>query len=130
MSLSCSVFALASVVNFFVCVCPAVPTLPKVTVKDLPFSSMFQNLCDLASEYVNVRMDTPGEDSWARREILASRPVLCKEGSDRSRFPSARDGSRIVRAAQRPGRPTEAREIPTARPDLRKAHGRAGSWRS
>src|SRR4051812_30524387 len=42
-SLSCSLRACSSVADSLICVCPAVPIRPKLTVNLLPWSLMFQN---------------------------------------------------------------------------------------
>src|SRR5579885_1299128 len=56
MSLSASACAFSGLAKVFVCVWPAVPTLPNVPVNDSPVTSIDQNLCDFASLYWNVRI--------------------------------------------------------------------------
>jgi hypothetical protein len=68
MSLSCSFLALASSLRSLVWVCPAEPTLPKVTVKNLPCNVMFQNLSDCSVPHTKVR-SAPAAAARAGAEV-------------------------------------------------------------
>src|SRR5947208_12980718 len=80
MSLSCSAWAAASLLNFFSLRCPLVPMRPNVTIVVLPSSSMFQNFLELPSTNSNVRMGALPGDEWGCS--IVRRPRLSPTGTD------------------------------------------------
>src|SRR4051794_41762990 len=89
MSLSCSFLALASSANDLVDSCALAPILPKRTVKDLPDSSIDQNLLDDPSLYSNVRISPPRcfppSVSGRRTASYRRRAARTRKGAKKSR---------------------------------------------